>query len=342
MESRTKRTVPDDVVARLVATAFGDGTGVAALAPLTDGMFSAAFRVRLTDGRDVVLKVAPPRDAALLTYERDIMRTEVLFYRLARERTAAPLPDLLYSGHVDDSPGGTAEDFDFLFLSMLTGTPVSALRPRLSGPLHAMLRRDLGRIVAGLHTLTGTGFGYPQETAGLLAADWPGAFTLMIEAVLADAARYGVGVPADRVRAAVRACRGALAEVVTPVLTHFDIWDANVFVELSEESVRVDGLIDPERAFWGDPYADFAVMGLTGDIQDDLDFLAGYREAGGVAEFTPPACLRLTCYRIYLFLIMIVEAAPRGYTGAAHERRTTEWRKRLDSDLAAIEAATDR
>jgi hypothetical protein len=335
MESRTKRTVSESAVALLVATAFGDGVGVAGLVPLTEGMFSTAFRVRLTGGREVVLKVAPPPDAALLTYERGIMRTEVLFYRLARERTTAPLPDLLYAGHTGRTPGA-GEDVDFLFLSMLSGTPVSAVRPRLSGPRHSMLRRELGGIVAGLHTLTGSGFGYPQD-AGLLAADWPSAFTLMVEAVLADAVRFGVTVPADRVRAAVLACRGALAEVTTPVLTHFDIWDANVFVELGAGSVRVEGLIDPERAFWGDPYADFAVIGLSRDVQDDLDFLAGYREAGGVAEFTPAVRLRLACYRIYLFLIMIVEGTPRGYTGAAHERRAAEWRRRLHADLAAVE-----
>ena len=121
------------------------------------------------------------------------------------------------------------------------------------------------------------------------------------------------------------------------MLTHFDIWDANVFVEFAAGSVRVEGLIDPERAFWGDPYADFAVMGLSGDIEEDPDFLAAYRVAGGVAAFTPAVRLRLACYRIYLFLIMIVEGTPRGYTGPAHERRTAGWRRRLDADLAAVE-----
>jgi fructosamine-3-kinase len=163
-----------------------------------------------------------------------------------------------------------------------------------------------------------------------------------MEAVLADARRYGVTLPAPpgRIRAAVRACRGALAEIDTPVLVHFDIWDANIFIDVSSEPVRVEGLIDPERAFWGDPYADFAVMGLTGGIEHDQDLLAGYREAGGIAEFTAPVRLRLACYRIYLFLIMIVEGTPRGYAGAAHERRTAEWRRRLLADLAGIEAGT--
>lgn len=46
-------------MARLVAAAFGGDVCVAGLAPLTDGMFSTAFRVRLTDGPEVVLKVAP-------------------------------------------------------------------------------------------------------------------------------------------------------------------------------------------------------------------------------------------------------------------------------------------
>ena len=54
---------------------------------------------------------------------------------------------------------------------------------------------------------------------------------------------------------------------------------------------------------------------MFGDIEDDTDFLAGYRDAGGSFEFTPNSRLRLNFYKIYLYLIMIIENVPRGVKG---------------------------
>jgi len=115
--------------------------------------------------------------------------------------------------------------------------------------------------------------------------------------------------------------------VTTPVLVHFDLWQGNVFVDPAES--RVVGIIDPERAFWGDPVADFVSLALFGDIEDEPDFLAGY---GGVA-FTPAMRYRFRLYRVYLYLIMIVEGAPRGYASADHERAVRFYREKLADDL---------
>ncbi|MGW3107595.1 hypothetical protein [Streptomyces sp. NPDC001100] len=49
----------------------------------------------------------------------------------------------------------------------------------------------------------------------------------------------------------------------------------------------MEGLIDAERAFWGDPHADFVSLALFDDIEKDAAFVACYREAGGQVAFTP-------------------------------------------------------
>ena len=41
--------------------------------------------------------------------------------------------------------------------------------------------------------------------------------------------------------------------------------------------------------------------------------MAGYREAGGVVEFTDSARARIALYRLYLALIILVENGPRQY-----------------------------
>ena len=102
-------------------------------------------------------------------------------------------------------------------------------------------------------------------------------------------------------------------EVTTPVLVHFDLWDGNILVESGSAGHRIGALIDAERAFWGDPLAEFVSLALFTDIEQDTAFLHGYRAAGGTVTFDLAARQRLALYRAYLYLIMWVETAPRGF-----------------------------
>ena len=53
---------------------------------LKEGWFNVVYDLRLADGREVILKIAPPADAEILTYERNIMETEVGSMRLVPMR----------------------------------------------------------------------------------------------------------------------------------------------------------------------------------------------------------------------------------------------------------------
>ncbi|WP_437587436.1 hypothetical protein [Sorangium sp. So ce1000] len=69
MESKTKSTKTRPQIAAMAARAFG-GMALAdsedAVCELKEGWFNAAYDVRLADGREVILKIAPPRDAEIL------------------------------------------------------------------------------------------------------------------------------------------------------------------------------------------------------------------------------------------------------------------------------------
>jgi fructosamine-3-kinase len=161
----------------------------------------------------------------------------------------------------------------------------------------------------------------------------------MVDAVFADAERFAVELPrpAARIRDAVHAGADVLDEVRTPVLVHFDLWDGNILLGPAAGSLEISGVVDAERAFWGDPAADFVSLALFGDIELDPAFLTGYRAAGGQVEFGQPLRQRLRLYRIYLYLIMAVEATPRGYTGAEHAVRRRIVTDRLRADLDALD-----
>ncbi|WP_123743327.1 phosphotransferase family protein [Saccharothrix texasensis] len=299
VDSLTKRRLSEAELDALVRRVLG--VPLAAHVELTEGMFNTAYRLTAADGRETVLKVAPPADVPLLTYERDLMRTEALAFRLMAAR-GLPVPEVLL--HEDG----------LLLMTALTGEPWSSARPGLTDAEHGALRRELGVIVRELHGITGDAYGYVQGPNG---ATWREAFTKMVDAVLADADRFGVELP--DVRPAFEARAHLLDEVTEPVLVHFDLWEANIFLA----DGHVEGIIDPERALFGDPLAEFATVALFTELDDD--FKAGY----GVAGFTGGEETRIALYRAYLCLVMIVEGVPRGYAGEEREAHVRFFREKL-------------
>jgi len=271
---------------------------------LAGGTFSTVTRVTLAAGRRLVVKVPPGPEISLLSYERGILGTEALFYQLAGRLPGVTVPEVL-AVEAAGPDGGDASGY--LVMTECPGGPWPNVDPLPAGQERDALRAELGRQVARLHTITGTGFGYPSAALGPLRDSWREAFGAIVDAVLADAARFAVTLPrpAGEIRELFEVHSGLLDEVTTPVLTHFDLWDGNILVAPGPDGRRVSALIDAERAFWGAPLADFVSLGLFHDIEQDAAFLHGYRDAGGKIAFDAAERERVALYRAYLHLIML-------------------------------------
>ncbi|MGW0569940.1 phosphotransferase family protein [Streptomyces tauricus] len=267
---------------------------------LSGGTYNTVEEVLLTDGSRYVLKTPPPPDAPGLSHERELLVSEAEFYRAAAT-VGVPAPRVV----------GTPTSRHLL----MTACPGDMWDDRFTADEQAALRAELGALVGRLHQVSGPGFGYPSGALGPLSADWRTAFTTMYAAVLDDARRYGARLPRppDDIARTAASAYEALDEVTVPRLVHFDLWRGNILVErpAGRGEPRIGGLIDGERMLWGDPLADFVSLALLDDIEKDRDFLAGYQESGGRAEFTDPARRRLALYRSYLYLIMLTETIPR-------------------------------
>ncbi|MFJ6562607.1 phosphotransferase family protein [Streptomyces sp. NPDC091412] len=300
--------------ARRVLRAAGVPPGrLARLRALGGGTYNTVEELCLADGTRYVLKVPPAPTVPGLRYERDLLVGEAEFCRGAG-RAGVPAPRVVAVGE----EAGRRH----LLMTACPGEPWDA---SVTGAEAADLRTRLGGQVARLHQVTGPGFGYPSGALGPLAPDWRTAFTAMYAAALEDARGYGARLPrpVGEIARTAAAAYGALDGVAVPRLVHFDLWPGNILVDRSEGGVRIGGLIDGERMFWGDPAADFVSLALLGDIREDRAFLAGYRAAGGRAGFGRTARLRLALYRSYLYLIMLTETIPRAL-GHAHERWTRD------------------
>lgn len=290
---------------------------------LTGGMFATTFLVTFDGGTDAVVKTAPTHEELLLTYEHDLVRSEAAVYRLLADVPGVPVPRVLLEDFTR-----TAWPGDVLAASRLGGTPWGecGLGPVDVDPRAARAQHELGALMARVHTVTGEVFGYVGEGSPLRAPTWPAAFGLMVEAALRDAERWSVPMPAAQIRAALRRHHRALARVSVPVLVHTDLWPGNLFLDAGTGSVV--GVIDPERALWGDPLLELVGADQLGRGPVPAGLLSGYASAGPELDPTEPAAAaRLELYRLYFSLIMQVEMVPRGYTG--------DW---VDAHRATLEA----
>ncbi|WP_225850439.1 phosphotransferase family protein [Streptomyces sp. HPF1205] len=307
MQSQTKRSLSPAELDALLRARTGAGCRVEA--ELADGWFNTAYRVLLDDGRPAVVKIAPPAGVDVLRYERGIMATEAMVYRRVADLPGGGVP----------SPALIHADREFLVVSLLDGTPWDKAADHLPPATQKALRRELGAVTARLHTITPHDgvFGYPAPEAGLSAAGWRTAFAAMVDALLEDAERRQspLGLAPDAVRTWVAEGGYALDQVTEPRLVHFDLWPGNVFVTAADDGgpARITGLIDHERAFWGDPAAELVSLAFGGDTGPDSDFAAGYTRAGGTLGSGPAFDHRLALYQLYLALILVVECGPRGY-----------------------------
>ncbi|MEV4120047.1 aminoglycoside phosphotransferase family protein [Micromonospora sp. NPDC049645] len=334
--SPTQRLLTGAEVAYLVTASFGPDVRVRETGPLTGGGYATVWWALLDDDRRVVLKLAPPAGTPLLRYERGLCAAEARYFRLvARRAPQVPVPPVLRHG-TDPAYG------EWLVTAMLPGRSLSDLATDAVAIDDGPARYDLGVALAALHRVTGDRFGYDDDRAG--GPNWRAAFTAMLDALLADAAEWGVALPVtpDRLRALVRRHADVLDEVRRPALLHFDCWDGNVLAAPDPDGrLRLCGLVDGERFLYGDPLLDLVSPLLFRRVEDEPEhpLLRGYRAAGGPLVLDASARRRLGLYRLHLYLLMTVEMPSRGMTARSHPGRHARLAALLDEEIAALGTA---
>jgi aminoglycoside phosphotransferase (APT) family kinase protein len=297
MKSLSKTPVTPRQAGAIARLHFGQP--LASFEELSDGYFNAAYRLELDDGGIYVLKVAPPLDVRVLRYERNIMRAEVSALRLVREHTEMPVPQV----HVHD----TSRDIlpsDYFIMDFIPGVSFWSLSEKLSETDRQAIERESAGHLRQMNEIRGESFGYFADAARF--SNWPDCFDHMLRGVLQDGQDADVSLPlayAD-ILALARSNYDSLRSVTTPSLVHWDMWAGNIFVDPATR--RVTGIIDFERALWGDPLMEVGF----GAFGDNPHFRAGYGED---LLAKPQAATRKTLYNIYLYLIMVIECAYRQY-----------------------------
>ena len=227
--------------------------------PFGAGKFSQTFAVLSEDGEQFVLRIAQPDSVLQLFYEYRMMRQEPGIHKRLLEETSVPVPEIL-----EHDFSRRLIDRDFLIMPRLEGKPLSTVN--LSPFDSDRAFREWGQYVAEIHRVVDLDnrFGYlgghkcmePQTS-------WREAFRVMYRKEMDDIVSCGVysRAQADDASALLEDYLEVFESCKTSRLCHGDLWVTNLLVQPDGE---VTGVIDFDRACWGDIEWDIAIAEYCG------------------------------------------------------------------------------
>ncbi|PWV89331.1 phosphotransferase family enzyme [Paenibacillus cellulosilyticus] len=296
MDSQTKNKQSNEILSTLIDRAF-PGVEAVSIKELTEGFFNVAYIVELSDGRETVLKIAPPVNSLIMTHEHHIMSSEVESMRLAAEQTDVPVAKILYYDNSREICNA-----DYFFMEKLPGRSFHSIMGELSDEVRLGVDVQVGQLNRRINSIVGERFGYfgqPYKQGDV----WFDVFMSIVQDAINDAAALNIDLTIDipQLLSFLERDKPHFEEITTPRLVHWDLWAGNVFIE----DGKVTGVIDFERCMWADELLEVGFRGFA----NNHSFVEGY----GITEWTESQRIRVHWYDMYLFLISALECDYRHY-----------------------------
>lgn len=293
--SKTKRKIEKEVLQKIFTKhSLGEITDVT---PLKGGMFNSVLRVTVQGGQSYAVKIAPSDETEVLTYEKNLIESEVYFYEKFAQVKNVHFPKVYGYDFEENS------DYKYLIMEFIEGTMLSSMK--LTEDENNQVMYDLGKAMAEMHNITcDEGFGYIQNG---LKSTWDEAYFFMAENVMKNAESKNAKIPClSEIRKIFAESKDLLNTVQTPHYLHFDLWAGNVMLK----DKKLYALIDCERAMLGDVMGDFISLDYTGafNVEKNCYLIDGYNSvADEKLTFDRNQLKRLYLMKIYLGLIVYTE-----------------------------------
>ena len=303
----TKNRQSDETITAMAKKAFPDKT-VIRIKELTEGMCNVTYHVVFDDGSESILKIAAADRRGNTSNEVNLMKAEVEAMRLVSGKCSFKVADIQY---YDCSR--TACSGDYFFMEKLCGENLASLKDKLPESVKKELNREIGRISRELTAITNAKFGFlGDEKRYDTLFDF---VRTMLTNLLSDAQRKNVdpGCDPQRLVAELDSERKYFDEVKSAALVHWDMWEGNIFVSGN----HVSGIIDWERAMWGEPFMDDRFRKHS---RND-DFLKGF----GLDSFSESELRRIRWYDVILYLTMMIEVFYREF----EDQGQYHWAKKM-------------
>lgn len=212
MKSMTKNTQNHAALDKIIKNAFP-------LEPyteyieLTEGYFNVAYQVSFESGNSCILKIAPQKEANIMSYEKNIMFSEVTAMELVHEKTDIPVAKVLF---YDDSC--TLCNSPYFFMQKLEGNSLSSLGNKLPEEVKKQIRVDTGSLNKKINTITNHTFGYLGQP-DLQEKNWYSVFCHMIQLAIEDAKAMSIDlkISLPQLKQYLKSSKPIFEEVTSPV-----------------------------------------------------------------------------------------------------------------------------
>ena len=291
----TKNKQSDITINEMARKAF-PGKTVTDIRELTEGMCNVTYNITFNDGSECILKIAAKDRTGNTSNEIELMAAEVKAMQLVKEHCSFKVADVLA---YDCSK--SICDGDYFFMEKLLGTNYSFIKEGLPEETNRKLAHEIGEISRQLQSITNPTFGFlGDDTRYDRLSDF---VHTLLQNLISDGKKKDVdwGCDIDELLVLFEKEKDIFDEVSSATLVHWDMWEGNVFIE----DDHVVGIIDWERAMWGEAFMDDRFR----KHNRNPDFLEGF----GQQDFTGSELKRLFWYDIILYLTMMVEVFYRGF-----------------------------
>ena len=321
ISAATKNKQSSQVLIAIAEKAFNVHLTSENFTELNGGYCNVIYKISLP--QPAILKIAPSPNIELMSYEKNLLQTEVSVLRLVEKQTSIRCPHVLF---YDDSC--SLCNAPYFIMSIIAGDTLSTL-PKPSANLQNKYKATIGNYLSQLNKIHNNYYGLfsdclnPQKNDTSTVSDNNRDFMLkLFRMTLDDGIKKNCDLKAtsyDGLWQLIVKNSSFFETNEKAALVHWDLWEGNEFVEHNE----ISGIIDFERALWADPLMENEFSSF---LQPTTSFLNAY----GKTEFTPEENIRRQFYKIYRELVMIIECPYRNYeTPAQYNWVTAELKKDL-------------
>ncbi len=292
----TKNKQSKENLNKIIKNAYPNKT-VASCTELTEGLCNVAYHITFTDGYQCILKIAAAGNQGYMSHEINLMDAEVAAMGLVQGQLSARVARIdLYDNTKTLCSG------NYFFMEVLEGENYFKPGNTLSAAEKEQINLQIGRLVREITSIMGETFGLLGDREHTFISHYD-FYRYLLSLVIGDADRKNIEyfIAGQKLLALLEQDKPIFEEVQSPCLIHYDLWDGNIFVK----NGQVSGLIDWERALWGDSLMEDR---FRRHARNDA-FLKGY----GQETFTTNEMRRIYWYDILLYLIMMTEGAYREY-----------------------------
>jgi len=271
--------------------AFGSGVQVVSAREMSGGTFNRVFLVTLPE-QQVILRIAPLPTAEVAWHEKQLMRREhhiqPFFATVAHLMPRTLLADFTHQ----------VIDHDYVFQSFIAGERWEDIAESFTPEEAAPLWEQFGRITRSIHSTVGTAFGgpYPMAEFQTWSEKILDRFDRVMHAMVDEQLDM---IDMQSVFAVVRGHTALLEVVKQPRLLHGDLWLFNILIQRNPAGAApsIVGILDADRAGWGDPMADWTMFVLAMSASSEAQpFHNAFWRGYGEVEQTAGTAFRKAVY----------------------------------------------